>query len=183
MPLIKNGAVQDHDWVFTARGEALPSGGNAVIDLFAVIEAGEVAFCRNGGIGVALPNDADLGLIAARLGRIDLLTIDFPGFADGRGFSLARELRHAYRYKGELWASGHLIPDQYVFARQCGFDAVHVDERYFARQSEADWRQAAASLNLRYQVSHGDYEGAPQSILALRKAARAEPGFAFPAAG
>ncbi len=183
MPLIKNGAVQVHDWVFVPKGAGLPSDGNAVVDFFTVIEAGEAAFRRDGGIGVALPNDADLGLIAARLGRIDLITIDFPGFADGRGFSLARELRHVYRYEGELWASGHLIPDQYIFTRQCGFDAVHVDEVYFTRQSEADWRQAAASLNLRYQLSHGDYEGAPQSILALRKAARSKPAPTIPAAG
>ncbi|VAW12854.1 hypothetical protein MNBD_ALPHA09-354 [hydrothermal vent metagenome] len=172
MPLIKNGALEPHNWVFAARGDPLPSHGDVVVDLMAFIETGEVAFSGAGRIGVALPNDADLGLIAARLGRIGLVTIDFPGFADGRGFSLARELRHSYRYKGELWARGYLIPDQYVFARACGFDGVLVDEAVFARQGEDDWREAAASMNLRYQLSHGDYEGAPQSILALRKAAR-----------
>ncbi len=172
MPLIKNGGLEAHDWTFAAKGDAPGSDGDVVVDFYTFIETGDVAFSRDGGIGIALPNDADLGLIAARLGRIDLMTIDFPGFADGRGFSLARELRHTYRYSGELWASGHLIPDQYVFARQCGFDAVLVEERFYSRQSEVDWREAAGSQNLRYQLGHGGYEGAPQSILALRKAVR-----------
>lgn len=171
MPLIKDGVVLTHGWTFAAKGDGLPSAGDVVADFYALIAAGEVGFDREGRIGVALPNDADLGLIAARLGRIDLVTIDFPAFTDGRGFSLAHELRQTYKYTGEVWASGHLIPDQYVFARQCGFDAVLVDEKYFARQSAADWAEAAAALKLRYQVSHGGYDGAPQSILALRKAA------------
>lgn len=172
MPLIKNGAIAPHGWVFADEGDPLPSDGDVVIDFYPFIETGEVVFCRNGRIGVALPNDADLGLIAARLGRIALVTIAFPQFTDGRGFSLAHELRHTYRYKGELWARGHLIPDQYTFARCCGFDAVLVETDVFARQGEADWSEAAASMKLRYQLSHGGYEGAPQSILALRKAAR-----------
>ena len=60
------------------------------------------------------------------------------------GFSLAQRIR-AKGFEGELWAKGHVIPDQYAFARACGFDAVWVDDEFFTRQTEADWQDAAAS--------------------------------------
>ena len=39
---------------------------------------------------------------------IEKIRIDFPNFADGRGFTLARLLR-LHGYSGELRAKGHLI--------------------------------------------------------------------------
>ena len=172
MPLIKDGKTVSHDWSFASEIGDQPISGDVVIGLIDLIAKGDAAFARKGRLGVALPNDADLGLIAARLNQIDLITIDFPNFADGRGFSLAHEVRQTHGFKGELWASGALIPDQYVFARSCGFDAVIVSDERFARQGEEGWAEAADALKLRYQTSHGFYTGAPQSIMALRGQAR-----------
>lgn len=67
-----------------------------------------------------------------------LIRVDFPSFADGRGFTIARQLR-LRGYAGRLRARGHVIADQYAMARRAGFDEVEIDESLAARQPEADW--------------------------------------------
>ncbi|RJL16549.1 DUF934 domain-containing protein [Paracoccus siganidrum] len=67
-----------------------------------------------------------------------LVAIDFPGFGDGRGFSLARRLREL-GFQGRLRASGRLIADQYAMARRVGFDEVAVAPDIAARQPEDQW--------------------------------------------
>ena len=67
-----------------------------------------------------------------------LIRIDFPSFADGRGFTLARLLR-LRGYTGRLRARGHVIADQYAMARRAGFDEVEIDEALAERQPEDQW--------------------------------------------
>ena len=50
-----------------------------------------------------------------------LVRVEFPSFSDGRGFTIARELRQR-GFTGHLRASGHVIADQYAMARRSGFD-------------------------------------------------------------
>ncbi|CUH80388.1 DUF934 domain-containing protein [Tropicibacter naphthalenivorans] len=68
----------------------------------------------------------------------DMIRIDFPSFADGRGFTLARLLR-LRGYKGQLRARGHVIADQYAMARRSGFDEVEIEDDLAARQPEDQW--------------------------------------------
>jgi len=63
------------------------------------------------------------------------ITIHFPRFSDGRGFTLARHLRQALRYEGVILASGHLLPDQADYLRRCGFSHVEIDP-----DAVAQWR-------------------------------------------
>ena len=93
-------------------------------------------------VALDLANDADLAPLSPVLDRIDLIRITFPGFADGRGFSLARELR-LMGYAGRLRAAGHVIADQYAMARRAGFDEVEIDDALAARQTEDQWRDRA----------------------------------------
>lgn len=67
-----------------------------------------------------------------------MIRVDFPSFADGRGFTLARLLR-LRGYKGRLRAKGHVISDQYAMARRSGFDEVEISDELAARQPEAEW--------------------------------------------
>jgi len=90
------------------------------------------------GAGLDLPPDARLEQIVGRLPSLRLIRIDFPGFADGRGFTLARQLR-LMGYHGRLRAKGHLIPDQYAMARRAGFDEVEISEAQARRQPEDSW--------------------------------------------
>ena len=73
---------------------------------------------------------------------INKIRIDFPSFADGRGFTLARLLR-LRGYSGELRAKGHVICEQYAMARRSGFDSVEIDQSLADRQPEALWLSRA----------------------------------------
>jgi uncharacterized protein (DUF934 family) len=67
-----------------------------------------------------------------------MIRIAFPGFADGRSFTLARLLR-LRGYRGRLRAHGHVVSDQYAMARRAGFDEIEIAEDLAARQPQADW--------------------------------------------
>lgn len=123
----------------------------------------------NQGSAVRLPNDVDLETIKLRLPSVKSIIVEFPNFADGRGFSIARELRKKYHYKAHLIAEGPLIPDQYAFALQCGFDAVKVDEETYNRQSESDWFNAMDAFNLTYQRGYAFRQGPALSVFDARR--------------
>ena len=84
----------------------------------------------------------------------DLIRIDFPSFADGRGLTLARRLRLA-GYSGRLRARGHVLADQYAMARRSGFDEVEISDELAKRQpveqwlARADWRSHDYQSRLR----------------------------------
>ena len=67
-----------------------------------------------------------------------VIRVDFPSFADGRGFTIARQLRRM-GFTGRLRARGHIISDQYAMARRCGFDEVEISKDLADRQLEQDW--------------------------------------------
>ena len=92
-------------------------------------------------LAILLPNDADPSALAPAFNRITLIVVPFPNAADGRGFSIAKRLR-GLGYRGHLRAQGHLITDQYPFARQCGFDDVQIDAALAARMPEELWLRA-----------------------------------------
>lgn len=93
-------------------------------------------------IAVDVPSDADVLIFDGRLDAIDLIRVDFPSFADGRGFTIARNLRRM-GFAGRLRAKGHVIADQYAMARRSGFDEVEIDEALAARQPEKQWLRRA----------------------------------------
>ncbi len=99
--------------------------------------------CANApAVAVDLASDADPAALARHLDRIDMIRIDFPGFADGRGFTLARMLRIA-GFQGRLRAKGHVLADQYAMARRAGFDEVEIDAEQAERQPEDQWLRRA----------------------------------------
>ena len=125
------------------------------------------------GDQVKVPNDVDLELLKFRLPEIKTIIVDFPSFADGRGFSIARELRKKYGFTGDLIADGPLIPDQYVYALQCGFDAVRVDGVTYERQAESHWFDALDAFGVTYQRAYDFKNGPAVSIFDARKTSAA----------
>lgn len=103
------------------------------------------------------PGD-DARALMPYLDRLALVEVNFPTFADGRGYSAARILREA-GYDGELRAVGDVLIDQLSHMRRCGFDSFAPEkplnvadaERAFATwdhvyQSAADGRRTIAEL-------------------------------------
>jgi uncharacterized protein (DUF934 family) len=103
---------------------------------------------------VELGPDTDPGALAPAMRAAPLIRVRFPGFADGRGFTLARRLRRL-GYTGRLRAAGHVIADQYAMARRAGFDEVEIDAALAARQPEAHWRARADWRAHDYQARVG----------------------------
>ena len=87
---------------------------------------------------IDVPSDTDPAILSNRLSKIDMIRVDFPSSADGRGFTIARRLR-LMGFEGKLRARGHVIADQYAMARRSGFDEVEIDEALAARQPEVQW--------------------------------------------
>jgi uncharacterized protein (DUF934 family) len=73
------------------------------------------------------PGD-DPAKIAPELGRVARIEVNFPKFADGRGYSIAKLLRGRYGYQGELRAVGHITRDLLQFMERVGFDAFELRE-------------------------------------------------------
>ena len=87
---------------------------------------------------LAIENDVDPLIVAKSFSNLKAISIAFPSFSDGRGFSLARQLRQL-GYSGRLRAVGHVISDQYYHARRAGFDEVKISDELAKRQPEANW--------------------------------------------
>ena len=103
-------------WVeYTGDASAIPVGAKVLLPLTEFREfAGtwQKHVGDNGALGVKLTPTDDPALIAGELDKLALIAIEFPAFADGRGYSTATLLRERYRYIGELRAVGDVLRDQ-----------------------------------------------------------------------
>lgn len=86
-----------------------------------------------------LASNADPAAMIAQLDDAAMICVEFPSFADGRGFTIARRLRMA-GFKGRLRARGHVIADQYAMARRAGFDDIEISDDLATRQPQDQWR-------------------------------------------
>ena len=66
------------------------------------------------------------------------------GFADGRGFSVARQLR-LKGFNGVIEVIGDLLPDQLPMAVASGIDAILIQAEHAERCEESQWRQKFAN--------------------------------------
>ena len=98
------------------------------------ISLGEAA---NAVAALDVPSDAELSDLDAHL-NAEVIRVDFPSSADGRGFTIARQLR-LKGFTGRLRARGHVLADQYAMARRSGFDEVEIDAALAERQPEDQW--------------------------------------------
>jgi uncharacterized protein (DUF934 family) len=73
-------------------------------------------------LGIELGPADEPARVSSDLPRLALVAIRFPVFTDGRGYSLARELRERYGWRGELRATGDVLRDQLFYLARCGFD-------------------------------------------------------------
>ena len=102
-------------------------------------------------LGLDLDASIDPAAIGPLLDMVPLVRVDFPAFADGRGFTIARRLR-LMGYRGRLRARGHVIADQYAMARRAGFDEIEIDADLAGRQPEPQWLARADWRALDYQA-------------------------------
>jgi uncharacterized protein (DUF934 family) len=98
-------------------------------------------------VGVAVPNDVDIEVLAPDLDRIALVALSFPKWTDGRAYSQARLLRARFRFGGEVRATGDVLVDMLPLLKRTGFDAASMR----AGQSQAAAERALALFSSHYQ--------------------------------
>ncbi|WP_271077175.1 DUF934 domain-containing protein [Aurantiacibacter sp. MUD61] len=103
---------------FRFRDDEASDGAQVTVDAF--LEQSDASAVR------IEPGD-DARELLPHLARIRLIEVNFPTFADGRGYSAARLLRE-HGYTGELRAVGDVLVDQLAYMRRCGFDAFAPDK-------------------------------------------------------
>ena len=133
--IIKNRAVVEDDWqvlrLDVAEGEpaldpatvAIPSG-KVIVPLKVWQTQKQALSARAAGtVGVWIASDERPEELKGELDRFAVVAVDFPKFTDGRGYSVAYNLRTRLAYTGELRAIGDVLRDQLFSMQRVGFDA------------------------------------------------------------
>ena len=130
--IIKDRRVIEDTWTVIEADlseEEISSKGDILVTLDFWLKNKEQLKTRSGGLlGLALESTDELNLFVEDLGLFELITINFPAFADGRGFSVARLLRERYDYQKEIRAVGDVLRDQLFYMQRCGFSAFAIRE-------------------------------------------------------
>jgi uncharacterized protein (DUF934 family) len=139
--LIKDGALVDNTWTrVLPDSDGIPAEGDIIVSLGCWQEQKTALKDRNGRVAVCLEPGQEPAEIAADLDALPMIAIHFPTFADGRGYSYARELRSRHGYQGEIRAIGDVLQDQLFYLWRCGFNAFDI-------RADRDAAEALKGLN------------------------------------
>jgi uncharacterized protein (DUF934 family) len=128
MALFKEGRFAPDPWRHIDGAEALPAEGCVILDVEHWRRLAPLQRPTNVVFGLRLEPSQPVEAIAADLPFLSLITIQFPKFTDGRGYSIAEQIRRRYKFKGELRATGDVLFDQLQFMARCGFDAFEISD-------------------------------------------------------
>ena len=145
--VLKDGVLTDDPFEVIGAEDAITDGPVIVSpDRFADVDQ------PGRRIGLSLANTVDVHTIANLLPRVETVVLHFPKFTDGRAYSQARILRERLNYKGELRATGQVLPDQLAIMIRCGFDAF-----VLAKGDPVDaWQRAKTTFSGSYQPAADD---------------------------
>jgi phosphoadenosine phosphosulfate reductase len=110
----------------------------------------DAQLASGGGQIVQLEGDADWREIQDQIRDAVQVDVHFDSFKDGRGFTLATQLRTRAGFTGRLRAMGDLIPDQAQFLTRVGFDTISPDHDGL----ENDWKKALKRFSVVYQPAN-----------------------------
>ena len=126
--IIKNKAIVADDWMVLRLGEhdlaesVTVAPGKVIVPLQVWLKQRDTLQQR-AEIGVWLASDERPETLQADIQKFTVIAVDFPRFSDGRGYSIAFNLRARLGYAGELRAIGDVLRDQLFYMQRVGFDA------------------------------------------------------------
>jgi uncharacterized protein (DUF934 family) len=131
--IIKDKAIVNDDWQVlklsdgeTPEAVSVP-GGKQIVPL-QVWLAQKTTLAKRSDIGVWLASDERAEQLKEDAKALPLIAVDFPSFADGRGYSIAYNLRTRLGFEGELRAIGDVLRDQLFYMSRVGFNAFATRE-------------------------------------------------------
>jgi uncharacterized protein (DUF934 family) len=122
MKVIKEHEVQDDAWQLLDDAADVPEQGDVIVGLVRWNQNADALLARSGKVAVVLRSNESPDDIQRR-DELALVAIDFPKFADGRGYSNARRLRERLGFEGEIRAVGDVLRDQLFYMHRCGIDS------------------------------------------------------------
>ncbi len=150
--LINRQQLLTDQWIRIDDAAALPTAVPAhlpVLVSLACWQRDRLALAtRQGRLGVELATHHEASAIAEHIGSFGLVTIHFPKFTDGRGYSLARTLRERLRFRGELRAAGDVLRDQLFNLSRIGFDTFALRDDQDVDASLAAFRDFSEAYQL-----------------------------------
>jgi uncharacterized protein (DUF934 family) len=126
MAIIRDGSIQEDDFSRVSDDATIPVAGNLIVSLKRFQKESHLLEKRDGKLGVILPSDQGPEELDGVLDGLALIAVEFPKFADGRGFSTGRLLRERLGFRGELRAIGNVLRDQLFYMKRCGFNAFEM---------------------------------------------------------
>ena len=126
MALYRHGAFVADDWIFPTDDEPLPAAGKVALPKARLLAEFATLAGRAEPLGLVLASGENLDGLADAIGRLALVKLVIPRYADGRLYSIARLLRDRLGFAGEIRASGDILRDQIVFLARAGVDAFEV---------------------------------------------------------
>ncbi len=124
--IYKDGEFVEEAWTRADAETGAAVEGDALVPQTLFLEAAEAYLGRDGETAVLVEAGDDVELIQPYLDRLAYVAVDFPSFADGRGFSASRVLREQIGYQGDIRAAGKYILDQVPLARRCGVSSFEI---------------------------------------------------------
>ena len=125
--LIKDSTIIEDSWQLVPDDTAEIPGGPVIVPL-SVWRASQNELAQRDQLGIWLNSDESPREIADSIDQFQLIAINFPAFADGRGFTYGRELREQLNFTGELRAIGSFLRDQLYYLKRCGFNAFSLED-------------------------------------------------------
>ncbi|MET3134228.1 uncharacterized protein (DUF934 family) [Oxalobacteraceae bacterium GrIS 1.11] len=127
--IIQDRAVVANDWGLLRLDDSdvadsvLVPAGKVIVPLVVWLAQREALQARLPEIGVWLASDARPEALGQDVHLFAVIAVDFPKFTDGRGYSIAYNLRARLGFKGQLRAIGDVLRDQLFAMHRVGFDA------------------------------------------------------------
>lgn len=126
--IIKDKAVVTDDWTVlklnegeTPEAVTVPAG-KTIVPL-KVWQEQRATLQSRSDIGVWIASDERPAALKDDAAKLPVIAVDFPKFADGRGYSIAYNLRARLGYTGELRAIGDVLRDQLFYMQRVGFNS------------------------------------------------------------
>jgi uncharacterized protein (DUF934 family) len=135
--LLRDRQIVADEWRYASE-----AAGDALAPLIVTLDAWRAErdrwLARGSRLGLQIAPAHKVEIVAQDLQFFALIAAEFPGPADGRGYTQGRLLRERFDFKGELRATGYVRRDQLFFLARCGFNSFEL--------SDADIEEAHSAL-------------------------------------